>query len=324
MPNWVGDVIMALPVLEDIKNNYPNAFISVLINEKHFDLLKNNDSFSEALLLKNGSESRKDIIKKIKGIGFDMGVLLTNSFSSAFLFYKANIKSIIGYKKDLRGFFLNHALPFPKEKIHQIIKYKMLLKPLQIKISSTRPKLYLNPEELAKAKQMLDKLGFQDGKRLIGINPLARYGSAKCWEEKNYISVIEKISSDAKNFIFLTGDEYSQDQINKICRGMPKNVINLAGKTNLRELIALINLSDLFITNDSGPMHIASALQIPLIAIFGSTSEILTGPYSNNSIVINKKVKCSPCYKRKCSKDFCCMKSISVNEVMDNINHILK
>ncbi|NGX30363.1 MAG: hypothetical protein K940chlam4_01209, partial [Candidatus Anoxychlamydiales bacterium] len=141
---------------------------------------------------------------------------------------------------------------------------------------------------------------------------------------ERYKEVAKRLCSNEKNFIVFLGDFDSRDVIKNICLDMPDRVINLAGKTTLRELVALISQLDLFLTNDSGPMHIAAGFDIDQIALFGSTSDVLTGPYSEKAIVINKKVECSPCYKRVCPIDFRCMLKISVDEVFDKMIDILK
>ena len=118
------------------------------------------------------------------------------------------------------------------------------------------------------------------------------------------------------------GDPAGAPLVHDICKNLPEGVINLAGKTSLRELMALINSCSIFLTNDSGPMHIAAALHVPLLALFGSTSEIKTGPYGTNSL-IHKHVECSPCYKRTCPIDFRCMKSIEVEEVYQELQKLI-
>jgi heptosyltransferase-2 len=122
--------------------------------------------------------------------------------------------------------------------------------------------------------------------------------------------------------VFYFGDMQGAPVVNEICENMPPRVLNLAGKTSLRELMALIDRCSVFLTNDSGPMHIASALGVPLLALFGSTSPVKTGPY-NGGEVVNKRVMCSPCYRRTCPIDFRCMTSISAEEVYQKLGVML-
>lgn len=329
MPNWVGDLVMATAVLSDIKRVFPYVKLTVLARENVSGLLKNDTDINCLFCLKKQNiffrnKANKQVIEELKKTNFDYGILLTNSFSSAYLFYKANIKNIIGYKNDFRSFFIEHSPDPLKINAHQIIKYKNLLAPLGIAVSDTRPRLFLDIKEIDKAKDILYGNGFNDTRRLIGISPFAKYGRAKCWPADRFRQAAEILANDKKNFIVFTGDNYSRTLVDDICGGLPKNVISLAGKTNLRELACVIKLCSLFLTNDSGPMHIASALDIPLLALFGSTSSALTGPYNEKAVIINKKAECSPCFKRRCSRDFKCMNQIAVDEVLNKINVILK
>jgi heptosyltransferase II len=325
MPNWIGDLVMATPILADLKNKFPDSSLTVLAYENLCDLLKKDKNIDKLYCLKKQKsiffkKENKKIISELKNKSFDYGLLLTNSFSSAFLFYKAKINNSIGYKKDFRSFFLKYPINLIKENLHQTIKYKNLLKPLGVEISDTKPKLFIHPEDIKNAKILLYQKGYSDDQILIGINPFAKYGLAKCWPSDRFKQVAQVLAENKKNCIALMGDSESKIFINKIRQNLPKNVINIAGCTTLLQLACLIKSCKLFITNDSGPMHIASALNTPLIALFGSSSDIITGPYNPEDIVINKKVSCSPCFKRKCPLDFKCMNQISTSEVINKIN----
>ena len=330
MPNWVGDLVMATPILFDLRQKFPKATITAMIQKPLCELLKKDENINELFCFKKVKQlflrrkENKNIIENLIDGKYDLGILLTNSFSSAWLFYQGEVKNIIGFRKDFRSLMLNKALSYPKEQIHQVEKYKQLLKPLDIERSITKPKIYVDKKEIENAKELLYQRGYKDDQRLIGINPVAKYGMAKCWPIERYKEVAKRLCSNEKNFIVFLGDFDSRDVIKNICLDMPDRVINLAGKTTLRELVALISQLDLFLTNDSGPMHIAAGFDIDQIALFGSTSDVLTGPYSEKAIVINKKVECSPCYKRVCPIDFRCMLKISVDEVFDKMIDILK
>ena len=330
MPNWVGDLIMATPVLEDLKQKFPDATLTAMAKKPLCSLLKKDKNIDELFCFKKQKniflrrKENKNIIENLREGQYDLGILLSNSFSSAWLFSQGKVKNIIGYKKDFRSLLLDIALKFSKEKKHQVIKYKELLKPLGIEISNTRPNIYLDEEEINQSKELIYQRGYTDDKNLIGINPLAKYGQAKCWSLDRFKEIALKLVEDEKNLVVFFGDFSSEEVLKDLFLDMPKQVINLANKTNLRQLASLIHECDLFLTNDSGPMHIAAAFDIPLLALFGSTSENFTGPYSENSHIINKNEKCSPCYKRVCPIDFRCMQKISVDEVMIQLLQMLK
>ncbi|MBI5345719.1 MAG: lipopolysaccharide heptosyltransferase II [Chlamydiae bacterium] len=316
MPNWIGDLVMALPVLTNLKKNFPEAKITALVKSSIGPVLQHFSDIDEIIFFEKGD---KLLAKKLQSKNFDLAILLTNSFSSAYLFYKAKIKNIVGFKNELRSFFLDFKIKRSKESYNQhlVLTYLELLKPLNCKIFSTKPHLVITTEEVKHAKKLLEELKISN-KTIIGLNPGAAFGEAKCWPMSRYKEVAKKLLQDPNNGVIVFGDNKQRDLIDECFKDVPE-IINLSGKTGLRELMALISLCDVFLTNDSGPMHIAAALNIPLVAIFGSTSEVLTGPCSDSAIVINKKVKCSPCFKRKCPIDFKCMNNIHVDEVLKKI-----
>jgi heptosyltransferase-2 len=272
------------------------------------------------------SSQRGEIIDYLRHGEYDLGLLLTNSFSSAWWFWRGHVQNRIGFKGNLRSFLLNKAVDLPAniETQHLAQTYKGLLEPLGITLSLTQPALHVSPEEQKAAKDLLRSCDIDIHKQtLIGINPGAAYGSAKCWLPERFKLVTQRLLEQPENIIIYFGDAAGAPLVHDICLGMPERVINLAGKTNIRELMALIQQCRVFLTNDSGPMHIAAALKTPLVAIFGSTSDVKTGPSYGLAKVIHKHVECSPCYKRVCPIDFRCMKRIEVDEVYDAIQSMV-
>jgi heptosyltransferase-2 len=290
------------------------------------DLLTNDPNLNEIYSFKKPSgwihnSHVHDIISNLKHGEYDLGILLTNSFSSAWWFWRGHVANRLGFTCNLRSPLLNRALPFPQhiETQHLVLTYKALLEPLGIPISSTAPTLYVSQEEKNAALNRLKNDGYDPNSHiLIGINPGAAYGSAKCWLPDRFHDVTKKLLSDPRIFVAYFGDQAGAPLVNDICKDFSSRVINFSGKTTLRELLSLIQCCDVFLTNDSGPMHIAAALKTPLVALFGSTSDIKTGPYGSGT-VIHKHVECSPCYKRVCPIDFRCMKRIEVEEVYQAI-----
>lgn len=310
MPNWIGDFVMATPVLEDLRKFYPLAKIDVLCPGNFGELLENNPFIDEVIPF-----SRKKrffptgMIPKLRNKRYDLGVLLTNSFSSAWHFWIGGVKKRLGFYKRSRAFLLNQNVPFPenKEKQHLVITYKQLIG----SSSASEPKLFISPKE----KKI--------GKTIFGINPGAAYGSAKCWPPERFRLVIESLIADIPNSeVIVFGDKLTKPLVDTVCEGFDERVINLAGKTTLKELIQEIGRLDAFLTNDSGPMHIGASLEVPMVAIFGSTNPYATGPYKSGK-VIYKAVSCSPCYKRICPIDFKCMKQIEPLEVVREMKKAL-
>lgn len=317
MPNWIGDLVMATPILADLRAAYTDAHITALCRAPIAELLQHDPAIDELIAFQKGVEN---VARRLRDGCYDLGVLLTHSFSSAWWFWQGNVKQRLGYVSSARRWLLNLPAEFPDQmgQQHLVITYKMLLEQLEIPPSETPPRLFVSEEEKLKARQMLRDRGVPDDAIVIGINPGAAYGSAKCWLPERFRMVAERLLSHTNVAIVFFGDATSIPLVEEIAKGLNECVINLAGKTSVRELMSAIGACDLLLTNDSGPMHIADALEVPVVALFGSTSEVVTGPY-REGFVIHKHVSCSPCYERKCPLDFRCMTQITADEVYEAI-----
>ena len=330
MPNWLGDLVMATPVLADLRHHWPQAKITAMCQNPLGIVLQEDPHLDEVLNFKRPSgwihrTIHPDMTLPLQQGHYDLGILLTNSLSSAWWFWRGNVQNRLGYATHGRSWLLDYPIPFPdqRHRQHLVITYKQLLDPLGIPLSQTAPRLYITEQEQETVQERLNSYHVSKEQILIGINPGAAYGSAKCWPPERFKELAQRLLKDPQITLLFFGDKTGASLVNDICMDLPERAINLAGKTSLRELIAFIQTCDLFLTNDSGPMHIASAVDTPLIALFGSTSDIATGPY-NGGLVIHKHVPCSPCYRRECPIDFRCMTRIEVNEVYQQIQTLLK
>lgn len=325
MPNWIGDLVMATPVLADLRAAFPKASITAMCCRPLSELLAHDPSIDELFCFTKLGVSRRDekrsLIEKLRTGKYDVGILLTNSFSSAWWFWQGRVLHRIGFAGHFRRWLLTDALRRPeKGHEHEVVTYKRLLEPLGIQRSSTPPKLFLKPEELRESKQLLVQRGYKPDALLIGINPGAAYGSAKCWPLEHFRELaVRLLAKRTDAYLVFFGDNSTAPLVKEICQALPERVINLAGMTSLRELACLIQECNVLVTNDSGPMHIGAALGTPLVALFGSTDDRATGPYGQESAVIHKRPGCSPCFKRVCPIDFRCMRGISVDEVIEKV-----
>lgn len=326
MPNWVGDVVMATPILTDICHRWPEAKVTAMCQSNIAPLLQHDPHLDELFSFQRPSgwlphQQHWNIIKTLRQGQYDLGVLLTNSLSSAWWFWIGNVKNRIGFAGDGRNLLLNKSVPFPEErnKQHLVLTYKSLLQPLGIPISKTEPALYLTQEERDAAHELFKKCGAIVGKHtIVGINPGAAFGSAKCWLPDRFSAVTRCLLEDPNTYVVYFGDASGASLVNGICKDMPDRVINLAGKTTLRELMACIQSCTVVMSNDSGPMHMAAALKIPVLGLFGSTSDLISRPYGIGR-VIHKHVECSPCFRKTCPIDFRCMTRIEVDEVYQTL-----
>jgi heptosyltransferase-2 len=329
MPNWVGDLVMATPVLCDLRKAFPEARITAMCRSPMAELLLENPEIDEIFCFTKTSRlvrrnEKKNIIDKLRKGAYDVGILLPNTFSSAWWFWQGKVQYRIGYDSSGRGFLLTHPLEFPanRQNQHLTITYKQVLAPLGIGVSDTTPRLYFTEEEIRQAQILLSQHGVKAHHKIVGINPGAAYGSAKCWLPERFREVTTRLLEDKDLIVVYFGDLTTENLVKEICQGLSPRVINMAGLTSLRELACLISLCHVLLTNDSGPMHIAGAFSTHVIALFGSTSSIVTGPWLNGR-VIQKSVACAPCYRRTCPIDFRCMKQIEVEEVLQAIRHAL-
>lgn len=329
MPNWLGDLVMATPVLEDLRRRFPKATITAMCMEGLAGLLDHDPHVDQIFRFSKPSGwvahlHRAQILEPLRLGEYDLGILLTNSLSSAWWFWRGHVQHRLGYVGHWRRWLLDKALPLPPnhETQHLVITYKMLLEPLGIAVSDTMPTLHLSQEELRNARDLLQNKGVTAGDIVIGVNPGAAYGSAKCWLPDRFKELTLRLLANPRYRIVYFGDSAGAPLVNDLCNGLPDRVINLAGKTTIRELAALIKCCRVLITNDSGPMHMAAALGVPPLALFGSTSDVKTGPYQLGR-VLHKHVECSPCYKRVCPIDFRCMKRIEVDEVFQNLRDMV-
>ncbi len=333
--NWIGDSVMILPALMALRKAMPDAKISLLVKPWVSPLFENNPNIDEIITY---SDKYKGIIGRIKlsrmlnKKKFCGAILFQNAFDAALITFLAHIKERAGYNRDGRGPLLTTAVPVPKDegKVHQINYYLNLLEQLGINAKYSDPYIYLTLNEKLQARKFL-----QDMKRpIFGINPGATYGSAKRWLPERFAEIANWFISDTGGSTIIFGSKSEIDIADEIFRKVipefrvPNSLISLTGKTSLRELISLISECDVFVTNDSGSLHIAYAVGTPLIAIFGSTDPKLTGPppqlNGNSNVVITPDIPCSPCFERTCkNNDMRCMYAIISDDVYFEIKKIL-
>ncbi len=331
--NWVGDAVLNLPAISQLRKIFPKAEISVVTRPWVADIFKHNPDINEVIVIddkKNPLDYFK-LIFRLRKKKFDLAILLPNSFSAAFFAYIIGAKKRIGYNTDKRGFFLTNKIEQTPEilRTHQVEYYMNIIKQLRTVDETREFKIVINEEESDSMKKKLHQAEIDSNTFLIGINPGAFYGSAKRWFPDRFAKVIDYIHKKYNAKFILTGSKKDKPinaeilQTEEVTTLHNKGIVlDWAGKTTLRELIALISNLKAFITNDSGAMHIAAALNIPLIAIFGSTDWITTPPYSKNHIIVRKDTPCAPCLLRDCPKEHECMKKIYVEDVVNAFEKI--
>ncbi|MFQ6083892.1 MAG: lipopolysaccharide heptosyltransferase II [Candidatus Aminicenantia bacterium] len=327
-PNWVGDAIMCLPALQSIKENFPRAEIWIAAQNWVKEIFYNLDYITGIVPLPNITSFRimLNSAKKIRRMQFDVGFLLPNSFASAFLFYLARIPQRWGYARDGRQFLLSRAVSIKKsDKVkHQVVYYLDLIKSLGLKVIEPKIFLKLTSTEKGWAENKLKSLNISSQGPIIGIHPGSFYGPAKRWITEKYASLASEFQRKLGATVIIFGTKEEISLAEEISSKMSFSPYIFTGQTSLRQLIALIDKCDLFLTNDSGPMHIANALGIPVAAIFGPTNPHKTAPFHPPSVVIYKAPPCGPCQYRECPTDHQCMKAIQVEEVFEACKKLIQ
>lgn len=330
--NWIGDAVMTMPALRALRKNLPGAKISLLVRPWVAPLFENNPDIDEIILYEDKFDSligRFKLASLLKAKKFCSSILFQNAFDAALIAFLSGIPERIGYSRDGRGFLLTSAIPFNRDdrKMHHIFYYLNILKNIGIDIDTeySHPCIYLSMEERLRARDILKNLR----RPVIGINPGATYGSTKRWPSGRFAEVSKRIITELDGSVVIFGSKTEAGIAEEIASNsrlsaLSSQLLILAGKTSLRELSALISECDILLTNDSGPMHIGYAVRTPLVAIFGSTDPLLTGPLGKEDVVIKKELKCSPCFKRECDKQqMACMTSITPDEVFEAVKHLV-
>ncbi len=329
--NWIGDAIMTTPALGLLEKAFPDARIYILARPWVHAVFAAHPAVSGLIRLgQGGLMQRFSMAASLRKQKIHMAVLFPNSFDSALLARLAGIPLRAGYSTDGRRFLLNMPVKVPgdKEKRHQVFYYCKLVEELSAKIPEAQdvvtgrkaPELFLRVPDagVSSARSLLEDSGLLDtGRPLVGLNPGAAYGPAKCWPADKYAALALELERALDCHILVFGTEKEKATGEKICESLGGRAYNLAGKTSLEQVMGLIARLNLLVTNDSGLMHVGAALGTKLVAIFGSTNPVTTGPWSQNALVVRHELSCSPCLKRDCSRDFRCMKEIQVKEVFD-------
>ncbi len=325
-------MVMTLPALEGLKECFPDSRLSILARPWVASLFEAHPAVDEVIVIKGeiGPLSNiREILKTssiIRRKRFDMVILFQNAFEAALIAFLAGIKIRIGYNTDHRSFLLSHPVPlnFNLQNDHQTGYYLDLLKGFGCNPEKREPRLFVKAEDMLRAKEILQQEKIDDSDTILGLSPGAIFGPAKRWPAERFAQTADRAVENWNAKVVIFGSSKEKDICEEMLNRMNHPAVNMCGKTGLREAIALIKNCDFFLTNDSGLMHVAGALEVPLVAIFGSTNPKATGPAGKSSIVIKHDIKCSPCLKPVCPKDFRCMLEIGVDEVWECLEKLKK
>ncbi len=322
--NWVGDAVMSLPALRALREKFPGAEISILAKSWVADLY-GREPFCDRLIPYDGH--RLAAAKELKKYDFDCAILLQNAFEAAFIAFWARIPRRIGYARDGRSPLLTQAIPVPRKgeiPRHERFYYLELLR--RAGILETMPENDLIRLDGASAArqagfQRFQQIGFNSP---VGVSPGAAYGTAKRWLPERFAEAANRVAKETGSAVAIFGSKDERGLCDSVAAKIEVPVHNFAGETSLKEFIEMAAACRVYLTNDSGAMHIASALGIPTVAIFGATDDIGTGPTGPLARVVRESVECSPCLLRECPIDHRCMTRVEAARVANAALDLLK
>ena len=330
---WLGDMVLLTPALRALKQASPESCLTVLLRPLVVDLMKANpyvDNYIVDTKTEGQFGSFLKLVRQIKGSNFDIAVVLhPTSFRNALLPFIARVPIRVGLNYKGRGILLTVSSPY-NTNLHEVDRYLNVLHLLNINtahdansadtassVLSTNLEFWHTDADREFIQKRLQNEGVSSNERLIAVN-LGTTWRTKQWDVRNFAEVINQISSVAPNVkIVLTGSTSEQALVEKL--PLSESTINFVGKTDILELGALLELCEVCLTCDSGPMHIAAAVGTPTVALFGPTDPYRHKPYGIGHTVIEKPVSCRPCYKRTCyRKDtpHLCMQEINITDVI--------
>ena len=320
--NWVGDAILSLPALRAVRAKFPGDHLAILARPYVADLYR-EQGIADLLIAYDtrgehaGFSGREKLVGELRKEKFDIALLLQNAFDAAWIAWRAGIPLRIGYNRDGRGILLTKRIkpPMPSEiPRHEKFYYLELLRRAGwIEQFPEDKEITLNIPDASKrrAAEALASAGARPNALRIAVGAGASYGSAKCWPPDRFAKALNLIVSQNDCDVILFGTAAETSVSSAIAEELAKPPINLTGKTTIGDLPGLLSQCQLFLGNDSGAMHVAAAVGLPVVAVFGPTDPLGTAPVTPRHSVVQQKPYCSPCFLRRCPTDHRCMTDVT-------------
>jgi heptosyltransferase-2 len=324
--NWIGDAVMQIPALRQLRRVFPAAHITLHTRTWAQGIFEDANFLDEILTFEKTDSKIKDALaqaKILRGKNYDLAVLFPNSFESALVATLASIPKRFGYAKDARGFLLTDAVKIPEWKTtrHEVFYYLHLVAAVEKKIVGAETVLADAPtidlevsgDRKTRARKTLVENGVDTSRKIVALGVGSTNSRAKRWSAESYAELNDRLQNEANADVILVGAADELEISNVVYERSKNKPIILTGKTDLAEATAILSLVDLLVSNDMGLAHVASAVGAKTLVIFGPTNPRTTRPW--NAEIIYKNVECSPCMLRDCPIDHRCMTRISADEV---------
>ena len=333
----IGDVIHTLPFLEVLRRRYPEAAIDWLIEEDASQIIEGHEELDRIVvsrrkawqraLLRPGKqmETLREIVRFVRELRsreYDLVIDVQGLLKSGLMTGLVKGKRKVGFSGGREGssLFLTER-PFPVNyDQHALDRYLQGAHYLGCETNSWKGDIPIRESDKESIDSLIRENGLQE-RRLVAINPMAKW-ETKLWDPKKFAVLATRLQNELKCNILFTGSGQDRSILEKIIQAMGTRPMNLAGRTNLKELAYLFSKCDLTVTTDTGPMHLAAAMGCPVVAIFGPTSPLRTGPYGEGHVIVREDLDCAPCFKKTCDH-LSCMGNITVEKVFDAVSKVL-
>ncbi len=334
VPNWLGDAVMCEPAIRAARDGFPRATITILARPAVAELLAGHPAVAQTIVYEHrgrhaGLAGKWALGRELRAGRYDAAILFQNAFEAAVLACLGTIPRRLGYATDGRGFLLTEAVPVPTQPAQQVHYYLDLLRATGWQGPVHAPRLYLRDDERTAMARRLTDAGVGAQEQLIGVNPGSTYGGAKRWLPERFaeaaVRLLERVrrqSATSARAVILgaAGEEALGEQI---ARQIGPDTLVWSGRTSIRELMAVTARCRLYLTNDTGPMHLAAAFGVPLVAVFGPTDWRTTAPFGDQHALVRQPVDCAPCLLRECPIDHRCMTGVTANHVVEAAERVL-
>jgi heptosyltransferase II len=332
--NWVGDSVMSIPALRALRRVLPNAEITLVSRPNSKGLFSDADFIDNVQIYdrRNALSALSQVRQWRKG-NFDLAILFQNAFEAALIPFLSGIPVRLGYATEARQPMLTHPVAVPdwRSARHEVFYYLYLVTALEqllyetSSICETDPdaSLEVSPARKTEASQILASFGITGDRSIVALCPGSINSRAKRWAAESFAALADRLLEDRRQVV-LVGSASEADVTSEVTRQMRLKPVVLTGNTTIDQLTSILSTVDLLVSNDTGPAHIGAALGRPTLVIFGPTNPLTTRPLSGQAEIIRHPPDCAPCMLRDCPIDHRCMTAITVDEVFERSQVLLK
>lgn len=316
-PNWLGDTVMAVPALRALRATAPAAELWCL-GPWVDAILEGEPGVARRLDAPRSWRARLELARELRPATIDLALLLTNSFETALFGWLTGARWRLGYTGNGRAWLLTHPVAAATGRVHQVNAYLALLRPLGVAPPATAPTLHVVATRRAEARRLLGEIGVQPGDRMVAIQLGAAFGPSKLWGADRLAALATRLDERGVRAVFF-GSASAVTLLRSVEAEMRTTACSLVGRDHPALLAALLAEFQALVAPDSGPAHVAAAVGVPVVALFGPTDPRLTAPVGDGHTSLWRQPVCAPCFQPICPIDHRCLASITVDEVADAV-----